>query len=297
MFGGRSDGWAWARKGLGLATLILMSPLLVRSEAIAQRLAVPVDQAADAGTDDPPLAFGLYSSRNFPPLEEQFRVLAELGYRQVEINPTAIVDPPAYKAMLDRHGLATPTGHFGVAAMRADLSGCTALARLFGINVLVMAWLAPDERPRDSAGWAAFGGELQQMAVTLTAGGFSVAWQQHDFEFDVLADGGIPLEILFDSAPDVLWQADIGWISRAGEDPLPWLERYADRIVSVHLKDVSETPLVEGGWADVGYGVTNWRRLLPVLRQAGAVNWIVEHDDPSDYVRFARRSLATVTSW
>ncbi len=284
---------------LAAAAVCLMTLFSQGSFADAQSLAQRPDWAhvSQAEGEDPPMAFQLYSSRNFPPLETQFRELRDLGYRQVEMNPNAISDPAAYKALLDTYGLSTPTGHFNRGPMNSDLAGCVALARLFGIEVLIISWLPPEDRPADAAGWASFARELEGIATALKQQGLFLGWHQHDFEFARLPDGQAPLDIILENAPSVLWQADIGWIARAGEDPLPWLERYRDRIVSAHIKDVAADRGQEGGWADVGYGTTDWERLLPVLRQARAVNWIVEHDNPSDYVRFARRAAETLAGW
>jgi Sugar phosphate isomerases/epimerases len=35
------------------------------------------------------------------------------------------------------------------------------------------------------------------------------------------------------------WQVDVAWLVRGEADPVQWLERYQDRIVSVHAKDLA----------------------------------------------------------
>ena len=72
-----------------------------------------------------------------------------------------------------------------------------------------------------------------------------------------------------------------------------------DRIKAVHIKDVAPrgTNLDEDGWADVGFGIIDWHRLLPALRATNAESFIVEHDNPKDFLRFARRSRETIASW
>ncbi len=124
-----------------------------------------------------------------------------------------------------------------------------------------------------------------------------LAWHNHDFEMRPLPDGKIPLDLILAAAPDVLWEADIGWIVRAGGDPLPWLERYRDRIKAVHIKDVAPSGKnkEEDGWADVGNGEIDWKRLVPALRSAEIM--IVEHDNPGDFERFARRSREAIAKW
>ena len=54
--------------------------------------------------------------------------------------------------------------------------------------------------------------------------------------------------------------------------------------------------LEQDGWADVGAGTIDWRRLVPALSATDAI-MVVEHDNPSDWERFARRSREAVAKW
>jgi sugar phosphate isomerase/epimerase len=108
----------------------------------------------------------------------------------------------------------------------------------------------------------------------------------------------VPLVHILDSAPSLLWQPDVGWITRAGEDAPGWLRRFAGRIRTAHLKDVAaDADNGEGGWADVGYGIVDWPGVVAMLADPATGTLFVEHDDPSDYVRLARRSRETVAGW
>ena len=53
----------------------------------------------------------------------------------------------------------------------------------------------------------------------------------------------------------------------------------------------------EDGWADVGHGTVDWKSLLGLLRGAGVAHLVIEHDNPSDHARFARRALAAVKGY
>ena len=77
------------------------------------------------------------------------------------------------------------------------------------------------------------------------------------------------------------------------------IKRYHDRVTSFHVKDLARPGenANEDGWADVGHGVLDWKALLPVMRDTPADVWVLEHDNPSDDARFARRAFAAVQSW
>ena len=245
------------------------------------------------------LSFELYSSRNFPPLHDQLKTLSALGFQAVEFQADAVTDIPAMKAMLAEFGLASPIGHFDLGRMRNDLGGSETIARGFGMTAMVLAWLPVDERPRTRDGWTSFGQELERMALSSKQAGLELVWHNHDYEFSPLPDGSRPLELIFAAAPDLQWEPDIGWITRAGEDPLPWLRRYRERVRAVHVKDVALPGMAddEDGWADVGYGIVDWQRLLPFFASTDKAPLIIEHDQPRDYARFARRSRDTIANW
>lgn len=243
------------------------------------------------------LSFQLYSARNFPPIDRQLETLAGLGYHKVEPFGGLLKEPDSLKSALDKNGFAVPTTHFGIDDMRADIDSAASIAKRFGVGILVLPWLNPDQRPTDAVGWTAFGKELQGFAAKLKQKDLRLAWHNHDFEMRPLPDGKIPMDLILAAAPDLLWEADIGWIVRAGGDPLPWLERYRDRIKAVHIKDVAPSGKnkEEDGWADVGNGEIDWKRLVPALRSAEIM--IVEHDNPGDFERFARRSREAIAKW
>ncbi|MGO7580430.1 sugar phosphate isomerase/epimerase, partial [Rhizobium ruizarguesonis] len=82
------------------------------------------------------------------------------------------------------------------------------------------------------------------------------------------------------------------WVVRSGNDPKHWRKRYSGCVPAVHVKDLAlpGEKVDEKGWADVGTGVVPWAELWPLSVESGAKIMIAEHDQPSDYDRFARQS-------
>jgi len=241
----------------------------------------------------------LYSARNFPPLEAQLATLARLGYTKVEPFGGLYGDVPALAATLKSHNLTAPTAHFGLGQAEDEFEAALDIAQTLGVTTMVIPYLMPDQRPQDAAGWYRLGERLGAIRKKLQPHGISLAWHNHDFEFFKLPDGSVPLTHILDADPDVKWEADIGWIARAGENPLVWLARYEGRVATLHVKDIaapSATP-VEDGWADLGYGTIDWAKVIPAGLKAGAHVLVTEHDNPADFERFARRSIETAKSW
>ena len=95
---------------------------------------------------------------------------------------------------------------------------------------------------------------------------------------------------------------DIGWTRAASEDPVGLFKRYANRYLSVHVKDLKRLPVrpADGGVpdrdslipdiVDVGAGVLDWVTLLTAARTAGVAHYFVEHDRPASPLATAENS-------
>ncbi len=245
------------------------------------------------------VSFQLYSARKFPPLDAQLSLLAKLGYKNVEPYGGLFQNLDELKAGLKKYGLATPTAHIGIERLRADTEGVAKMAKDFGIKEVIVPAVPQEERSASADGWTKLGKELAGYQKILAAHGIGFAWHNHSFEFARLADGSYPLDRMFASAPGLHWQADIGWIQWAGEDPVAWIDKYKDRVVALHIKDLApkgENP-EEDGQMDVGHGVLDWKKLMPSIKAPGVKYLVMEHDNPNDFERFARRSFKTVSAW
>lgn len=245
----------------------------------------------------PTIAYQLYCSRNFPPLDATLGMLAATGYTAVEGYGGLYADLDALKAGLDRHGLTMPSGHFGMDMVEGTPAEAIRIARTLGATKVFVPWIHPDQRPTDKAGWAAFGARLAAAGKPIRDAGFTFGWHNHDFELVDLGGGETPLDLIAAAGVDL--ELDLGWVRVAGHDPAAWVTKYAGRIHAVHIKDIARDGEAadESGWADAGHGIIDWAPVKAALDAAGIDHLVIEHDNPNDHARFARRSLATVKGW
>ncbi|MBB5220610.1 sugar phosphate isomerase/epimerase [Amaricoccus macauensis] len=242
-------------------------------------------------------SYQLYSSRNFPPLADTLKMLAEVGYRNVE-GYGALYADDAKVAELSNHlgdnNLRMPTAHIGLDMLEGEPGKVLAIAKALGIETIYCPYLAPGDRPTDGAGWRAFGERLQLAGMQFREAGLGFGWHNHDFEFQRTADGVLPIMALFEGGPDLEWEADLAWVVRGGADPLEWIRNYGKRITAVHMKDIAPPgeKADEDGWADVGTGTVDWKTIMAALRTTRTRYIIMEHDNPKDDRRFAETSLA-----
>ncbi len=242
-------------------------------------------------------SYQLYSSRNFPPLAKTLSMLAEVGYTRAEGYGGLYADKAGLTdlaAGLHATGLKMPSGHFGIEQVEDTPDWAIEVAKTLGMDQVIVPWLHPDQRPTTGKGWHDLGARLQKAGAPIVAAGLKFGWHNHDFEFVKTADGALPQTALFEGGPDLKWEMDVAWVVRGGADPLDWIETHRSRIIAAHVKDIAPAGenLPEDGWADVGYGVVNWAEILPALRKIGVTNFVMEHDNPSDHLRFATQSLA-----
>ncbi|MEX0628697.1 MAG: sugar phosphate isomerase/epimerase, partial [Cucumibacter sp.] len=189
-----------------------------------------------------------------------------------------------------------PTAHIGLAQLE-DVAAAAKICATLGIKVIYCPAPPADQRSGGDAEWKAFGAKLAKLVDSYARHGVGFGWHNHDFEFKATASGAMPLDLILGGSPSLQWEADVAWIKIAGQDPLRWIEKFADRLTAVHVKDVAPAGEAkdEDGWADVGHGTLNWAALMKTLTTKTKCKYFVmEHDNPSDPRRFAERSLKSL---
>ncbi len=259
----------------------------------AEVRAGPGERAKPQERNSPyPIAYQLYSSRNFPPLEAQLPELKAMGYDAIEPwLPAYEADPAAFRRALDAAGLKCFGFHMPLDGLIHEPDRFIDIALTLGATFLIPPWIDPARREPTAAFWSGIGAALAKGAERAADHGLVVAWHNHDFEYHPLPDGSRPIDHIL--APEaVKFEIDCGWITRAGADPAAELVRYKDKIVAIQTKDTAPagTPQ-DDGWTATGDGIINWAALAPLFRDTAASHLVTEHDNPSDWRAFARRSL------
>jgi sugar phosphate isomerase/epimerase len=243
------------------------------------------------------ISYQLYSSRK-QPLPETLTMLAELGYEQVEGYGGLfqdLADPAALKAQLDQAGLAMTTAHIGLDRVEADPIGVARMARALGIGTIFVPAVPREDRSQEAEGWQTLGRRLALTGKQVQDEGVGFGWHNHDFEFAPIDDAELPLDLILTGGENIALEIDVAWVQRAGQHPLKWIDKYAGRIVAAHIKDIAPAgeALDEDGWADPGYGIMDWPAIAAALHETGCRVFVMEHDNPNDDARFARRALET----
>ena len=231
----------------------------------------------------------LYSARNYQPWGGVLSRTAINGFTGVEPFFAVFEDVGAFRVLADLHGLKLSSAHVPLKLLEEEPDKAYSVCKALGTELIVVPWLPEDERPITRTAADDLGRRLAILRQRTAASGFRLAYHNHDFEFVTLDDGSRLIDVLLSAEPALLWEADIGWMIRSGEDPITWLDRYADRIVAVHLKDYVGGD-TEDGWADLGHGPTSYGPIFSKLAALPKLEYCVaEHDNPSDLSRFLHR--------
>ena len=240
------------------------------------------------------IAVQIYSLREVGHFDAQLAMARNAGFEWVETVATHGLSPAEFTAKLAAHGLGVSSMHVSLAALESDRDTIIEACKLSACPLAVMPWLPMGERPATPSGWTALGQRLGAHGDRFRAAGLQLAYHNHDFEF-LAYQGKAALEWLFDATTpaQLAWEADLGWVARAGADPQHWLARFADRLAAVHAKDIAPdgTAVDEDGWTALGQGILPWADLLARLKTT--VDTVVfEHDHPADHLATLRTSHA-----
>jgi sugar phosphate isomerase/epimerase len=241
-----------------------------------------------------PVALQLYSVRQdaAQDLPAVLRQVAEMGYDGVEFAGYYERTAPELKKLLDEFGLKVAGTHTGLKTVLDEaLSQTVAFNEVIGNRTLIVPGLPP-ERRGSIAVWRDNAALFTELAGNVRRYGMRLGYHNHAHEFQI-TDGELPWDVFADNTPpDVILQADLGNAMHGGGDPLPSLKKYADRAVTIHLKDHDPN----NDKALIGEGTLDWDTVFRTCEGTGKTEWyIVEQESyaypPLECVRRCRENL------
>ncbi|HZR32027.1 MAG TPA: sugar phosphate isomerase/epimerase [Terriglobales bacterium] len=222
--------------------------------------------------------------------------VAEIGYKEVEFFTYYGHDPKEVKAILERHGLTSPSTHVPMKDLRDKLQQTIDAAHIIGHEWIVNPWV--DEEDRGSIeNWKRIAAFLNQTAMKVQAAGLKFAYHNHDFEFKP-TDGRLPYDVLqADTDPKLVqFEMDLYWITRGGQDPLKYFNKFPGRYPLVHVKDMEKPP--GHNFTEVGRGRIDFKRIFAQSEKAGIQHYYVEQDEtpgsPFDSLKISYDYLKTL---
>lgn len=249
--------------------------------------------------------------------ENTLKQVADFGYREVETVGSFGRDPHLVRALLDRYGLVSPSQHIASDEIYASFSAWTrkeisteknrenyeraflpekslalvedgiAKAKILGQRYVTWPILMPQMLANR---------EILDRYISIfnTAGrmcadaGLTFGFHNHNREFATLGNDLIYDLILKGTDPLLVkMEMDFYWVTKAGKDPIPYLQANSDRFFGCHVKDID----ANGDFATVGTGKLDLPRLIRAARAAGIEHFFVEYDRSDDPIKAIRESM------
>ena len=236
-------------------------------------------------------------------LEGTLERLAGLGYKNIELygyNGTFFGKTASeFKTILGNTGIKVLSSHHttgiamkGKGTLSDGWDKAVEDVHALGAEYMVCAFLFPNERTPEI--YKSLPAMFEKAATATKAAGIQFAYHNHDFEFEKLGDT-LVYDFLLNNTPAdlVKMEMDLYWISKAGQDPVQYFEKYPGRFHLWHVKDMEAgTKAI----TEVGNGTIDFDRIFKARKKAGLKYWFVEQDtskrDMFESLTISRDNLA-----
>lgn len=220
-----------------------------------------------------PIALQLYTVRDAlaEDLDAGLAQITSMGYQYVELAGLQGQTAERYRELLDKHGLKAIAAHEGVDGLLGDLATVIERAKVFGYEFVICPYLDDSQR----SGYGKLAGQLADVAQKLGAEGLTLAYHNHDFEWETDSDGKRGIDHLLDGT-ELNSELDVYWVTKAGDAPLDWMQKLSGRLPILHMKDMHGT--ADQSFAEVGTGTIDFAAIIDAAEGCGVKFLVVEQD-------------------
>ncbi len=223
---------------------------------------------------------------------EAIAQIAKIGFTSVEgatytgTQKFYGMTPAEFAALLKGNGLIMPSAHYrlGEETNKGEIVKGTILhewdkavddAAAVGLKYMVCAYLSDVERG-DLDHYKKVADQLNVAGERCKKAGIQLCYHNHDFEF--VKQGDVyPYDILLGTDADLVkMEADLYWISKAGQSPVELFKKHPGRFPLWHLKDMDNT--ASKAFTEVGNGVIDFKEIFKCKKEAGLKYSFVEQD-------------------
>ncbi|HZM03454.1 MAG TPA: sugar phosphate isomerase/epimerase [Candidatus Saccharimonadales bacterium] len=253
---------------------------------MAAGLAQPA--SADSFSDRIGLQLESFNGPMHKNIDSTLEKVHRLGFKYVELVGDYGLSPEALKAELKSHGLIATSAHFPYAEFRDHPAELAAKAKALGLTYAGCPSL-PQHEHLDEKGCREAIAIFNHAGEILAAQGIKFFYHPHGYEFKPHGEGTLFDLLVAQTNPKfVHFQMDIFWIVHAGQDPRKLLDRYSDRWVSMHLKDMRKGAAIaidskteRGNFVPIGQGQIDMVAALRTARRIGISSFFIEDESAS----------------
>jgi sugar phosphate isomerase/epimerase len=213
----------------------------------------------------------------------------DFGFKYVELVGDYNMPSDALLAELKAHQLTAVSAHFTYARFRDDPEGIASEAERLGLKFVGCPSL-PQKEKLDLAGCEAAIKIFNRAGEILAKHGIKFFYHPHGYEFKPHGDGTLFDLLVTKTDPRYLFfQMDIFWIVHAGQNPAVLFERYGNRWISMHLKDVKKgaktgvlnSHAPKSDFVPIGQGQIDFTAVIKSAHEVGIKCFFIEDESAS----------------
>jgi sugar phosphate isomerase/epimerase len=261
------------------------------SGVVAAACLRPSGLLASEGSNEIPIALQLYTVREESQKDflKTITAVAKMGYQGVEFAGYFDHSAKEIRACLYANGLEVAGTHTGIDTVSGDaLAATIELNQALGNRNLIVPWL-PEEMRSSRDAWLRTAEMFNDLVGKVAPAGMRIGYHNHDMEF-VPMNGEMPWDVFAAATrKEVILQFDTGNAGLRDVDPVPFLERYPGRTVTIHIKEHSRSHPD----ALIGEGDIPFAEVVEVCRTSGGTEWFILEEEKNAYppLECAEKSL------
>ena len=249
--------------------------------------------------DKKDISIQLYTTRNFGPYNKILKSIAEIGITNIELFGLETLDVKNFKEMMEKFNLSFRSSHF---AFEALVEPQNIIKRAKDLNIKHIIVPAPplkgknfeDQFNLSEDEWIIFGKKLSSYVSIFEDNGLTLGYHNHSYEFKALPSKKLPIDCVLEHNENLKFEIDLGWAVAGGADLKYCIEKYDQKIIACHLKDFfdkDKNMLDHENQTAIGDGFIKWKKIIDSILLTNCELFILEHDDPKDYLDYTIRSL------
>jgi len=164
--------------------------------------------------------------------------VAEMGYSGAQFAGFFDHSAEDVKARMDQAGIKPAGAHVQIDQLRNQFDETLKYHETIGNKSIIVPFLPEDMRTTEDD-FKRTAELFDEIGKKANVAGFSIGYHNHDFEFKTF-NGKTGLDILFENTdPNHLkMELDCFWAAYSDHDPVEIIEKYGERVVSLHIKDL-----------------------------------------------------------